>query len=66
MDALLEALAEKYAVNNEQATLNIERLKSAVIYGMREGIEQAAKVAEDPDTPVSKKLIARKIRRLVE
>lgn len=28
-----ELAAEKYAVDNEQATLNIERIKSAVLFG---------------------------------
>jgi len=28
-----EADAERYAVNNEQATLNIERIKDAVLFG---------------------------------
>lgn len=38
----LEAAAENYAVKNEQATLNIERIKRAVLFGAAWQKEQDA------------------------
>ena len=60
----LQEMAEKYAVQNEQATLNVERIKCAFLAGANAGLERAAEIALE--WPVNGAAMAEAIREETE